>query len=41
MIWSMEVVPWKVFMDNASSALGAGAGNRSYHIERNKTKAFL
>ena len=26
MICSVEVVPWKVFADNASSALGAGAG---------------
>ena len=26
MICSVEVVPWKVFMDNASSASGSGAG---------------
>ena len=26
MICSVEVVPWKVFVDNASNATGAGAG---------------
>ena len=26
MVYLVEVIPWKVFMDSASSALGAAAG---------------